>query len=275
MLARTLWPDPFAPVLAVVDVPSSPVVIEVATTLGLVLLCVLVADFLTGCLHWVEDSYFGPETPIIGRHVIAPNLEHHRDPRAFLRNSWWESTWVSLLIATCACAALWAVGLWHWTVGVTLLIAAHGNTVHKWAHRSRTENGRLIVALQQLRIIQSPAHHAGHHRGDRDRRYCVVSPWMNPIVDGIQLWRRLEWVIQKITGIAKRPEFDHVHGDEHDHEHDHAHSHAQHRAPAPRPASRVAAGLQRFLPVAPRAALVPVTQPGRRSRGASRRTGGA
>jgi ubiquitin-conjugating enzyme E2 variant len=175
---------------------------------GLLVICVLVADFLSGLFHWVEDSYFSADTPVVGRYIIAPNIEHHADPRAFLRNSWWESTWVSLLIGGVVSLLAWGLGQWHWTVGVTMLIAAHANTVHKWAHRSRSENGALIVALQRLRVIQSPAHHAAHHRPSRDRRYCVITPWVNPALDGVGLSRGLELLIQALTGVAPRPEHD-------------------------------------------------------------------
>ena len=37
-----------------------------------ILLCVLMADFLSGLFHWAEDSYGKPEWPIIGTTIIAP-----------------------------------------------------------------------------------------------------------------------------------------------------------------------------------------------------------
>jgi hypothetical protein len=196
------------PDIAAQAAPALTLALAALTLLGQVALCLLIADALSGLLHWIEDSYFSPNTPLIGRHVIAPNIEHHLDPRAFLRNSWWDSTWISLLIAAVLGLAIWASGLWHWTVALTLLIAAHAATVHKWAHRSRSENGPLIVALQRLHIIQSPAHHAAHHRPARDRRYCVITPWVNPIVDRLHLWHGLELAIQFLFRVAPRPEPD-------------------------------------------------------------------
>ncbi len=172
------------------------------------LLAVIAADFVSGFMHWIEDSYFSEKTPLIGKWIIAPNMLHHRDPRAFVKNSWLRSADVPLIIAGLVLLGAWGLGLFHWTLVVFVLFAVNAAEFHKWAHRSRTENGRLIVFLQQAGLVQTPAHHAGHHRGGRDRRYCTITNYVNPVVDSIQLWRGLEWVILKLTGVAKRPEED-------------------------------------------------------------------
>lgn len=172
------------------------------------LLAVIAADFVSGFMHWIEDSYFSEKTPLIGKWIIAPNMLHHRDPRAFVKNSWLRSADVPLIIAGLVLLGAWGLGLFHWTLVVFVLFAVNAAEFHKWAHRSRTENGRLIVFLQQAGLVQTPAHHAGHHRGGRDRRYCTITNYVNPVVDAIQLWRGLEWVILKFTGVAKRPEED-------------------------------------------------------------------
>lgn len=44
-----------------------------------------VAELLTGIIHWLEDRYGNPDWPIIGPHVIAPNVYHHKSPFAFCR----------------------------------------------------------------------------------------------------------------------------------------------------------------------------------------------
>ena len=45
------------------------------------------ADFITGFLHWLCDTYFAEDTPIIGPAVIEPFREHHRDPLAMTRRA--------------------------------------------------------------------------------------------------------------------------------------------------------------------------------------------
>lgn len=179
-------------------------------TAGVVLLqvvaCVVIGDFVSGFVHWLEDSYFTPETPLIGKSVIEPNIVHHHDPRRFVHKSWFEGADMQLGVAAVVLVIAWLAGWWHWMLLVTLIVTVNANELHKWAHRSRTENGRVIVFLQQLGLVQTPAHHAGHHRGERDTRYCVVTNYLNPVLDGLGFWRGLEWLVYKTLGVSKRPD---------------------------------------------------------------------
>jgi len=76
--------------------------------------------------------------------------------------------------------------------------------VHKWAHRTPAENGRLISLLQRARLVQSPAHHARHHTDPKNSHYCVLTNFLNPLLDGIRLWELLEWLILKVLGVRRR-----------------------------------------------------------------------
>lgn len=197
--------------------------VETALSVGLVGVqvgaCVLIADFVSGFAHWLEDSYGSPRTPIVGKWVIEPNIVHHRDPRDFLKHSYWSSADVPLVVAGLVLLGAWWIGWFHWMLALVLAIAVNANQIHKWAHKSRTENGKFIVALQRLRLIQTPAHHAGHHRGGKDRRYCTVTNMTNVVLDGIQFWRGLEWVLLKVVGLKKRGEPGEGAGErEHEHE---------------------------------------------------------
>ena len=37
----------------------------------------LLADLLSGTVHWFCDSFFAPDTPLIGRSIIHPFRDHH------------------------------------------------------------------------------------------------------------------------------------------------------------------------------------------------------
>src|SRR3546814_15489841 len=47
----------------------------------------LVADFLSGILHWIADRVLWVGMPLISKSVVEPNRLHHRDPAAFLAQS--------------------------------------------------------------------------------------------------------------------------------------------------------------------------------------------
>ena len=46
---------------------------------------VMLADFLAGVVHWLEDAYGDADTPVIGPLLIRINIVHHHHPRFFTR----------------------------------------------------------------------------------------------------------------------------------------------------------------------------------------------
>ena len=164
----------------------------------------LVIDFASGFFHWLEDSYGGPFWPIFGRHVTKPNILHHYAPRAFVTNSWYLSSRLLLLIGTLTVLVTWSLGVFTWWVGLGVALGVNANQVHKWSHRTRHENGRVVVFLQRTRLIQSPSHHHRHHTHHKDSSYCVLTDFLNPVLDGMGFWRGLEWLIARLFGIRKR-----------------------------------------------------------------------
>ncbi len=166
------------------------------------------ADLICGFVHWFEDSYGHDEWPLIGATIIAPNRLHHTKPRAFVSNSWWQSANVQILASTTIVAvSLWG-GWFSWGLVLLVALATNGNEVHKWSHRTRAENGRLITWLQDCSIVQGRRHHAQHHRGQRNSHYCSITNWVNPVVDQTGFWRALEFCIFKITGYMPRVDTD-------------------------------------------------------------------
>jgi ubiquitin-conjugating enzyme E2 variant len=169
-----------------------------------VVLCLLLADFLAGAVHWLEDSYGQVDWPLVGRTVIAPNLLHHAEPRAFLVNTWWRSADYQVMVAGLALGGAALLGWFTWELVVVLGVAANANEVHKWSHRTRAENGRVISLLQDCKLVQSRAHHGRHHGGDRNTHYCSVTPWLNPVLERARFWRAAEWLIARVTGATPR-----------------------------------------------------------------------
>jgi plasmanylethanolamine desaturase len=163
----------------------------------------LAVDWISGVVHWFEDSYGRPSTPFVGRRVTKPNLRHHFRPRAFVSNSWYSSSELLLFSCMAALCVAWLVGRLSPMVVLAAVLGANANQVHKWSHRTRAENGALIVTAQRLRLIQSPSHHQRHHAESKDSHYCVLTDFLNPILDSCRFWRGLETVLGWV-GLEKR-----------------------------------------------------------------------
>ncbi len=166
----------------------------------------LFADFLTGLVHWWEDAYAQPDWPVIGPLVAEPNLLHHRDPRAMTRLPWWKNVDVPVIAGALALAGLAVLHALAWPLVLAIVLAAFTNLVHRWAHQSAAENGRLITWMQDSGLIQSRAQHALHHRWPRKSHYCPLTNALNPVLERLDFWRRLERVILRVTGLRRRRE---------------------------------------------------------------------
>ena len=164
----------------------------------------LVADFVSGAVHWFCDSFFSESTPLIGRLVIAPFREHHRSPRditgfRFLEQ---DSTTYVVPIPLLALALRWPVDGVAAVLGQAALLGfAAGsigtNLFHKWAHAERVP--RAVRWLQRRGLILSPAAHSVHHRS-YDGGYCVTSGWMNRLLDPVAFFPRLERLVRRALG---------------------------------------------------------------------------
>jgi hypothetical protein len=106
---------------------------------------------------------------------------HSPSKRAFEAGSFiHRNGWTYVLV-------LGVASVWAATLGpsVTLISAVIGGAlttqVHYWAHRPSRAPG-LVRWLQKTGALQSPKHHARHHRPPHDRNYCALTDWVNPII---------------------------------------------------------------------------------------------
>ena len=170
-----------------------------------IILCIFIADFLSGIIHWMEDSYGDSDWPVVGLYLTRPNILHHYDPRHFVKNNTWFGRAKALAIISLVIIAVAAsCKLLSWQLIFTLLIGANANESHKSAHCSPHENGPVIAFFQKLGVMQSPAHHAKHHQGTRDTHYCVITNYLNPILESINFWRNVERVLFTLFRLEKR-----------------------------------------------------------------------
>jgi hypothetical protein len=163
-----------------------------AAIIGQLVLGWLAADFIGGVLHYVEDRQMLPA--FLDRHIGLPNRLHHVDPKGvardpnFLRRN-----------STTIAAALPVIAAMYWLTGPSpfWVAAAAGGLmsyeVHRWAHAPRLAPTWARV-LQDIGMFQSPKHHAVHHRPPHDRYFCILSDWLNPVLEAVGLWRWLDRV---------------------------------------------------------------------------------
>lgn len=164
---------------------------DLFSLLGQIILGWLFADLLGGIVHWWEDRAGREDMWLLGRAVVTPNRLHHREPLAFAASSLWDRNWTTWAGTALLAAPLFA---W-WGFSVFLLAATLGgllsNEVHRAAHKPAAMP-RWVTCLQATGFIQSPRHHGQHHAAPQDRSYCVLTGWINPWLDAIGVWARIE-----------------------------------------------------------------------------------
>lgn len=158
----------------------------------------LLADFLSGVLHWIEDR-FGPgreHWPVLGSLIFTPNIVHHDDPTAFLDSGFVGRNWTTwAAVAPIMMLLVLAFGLQPW-ICAAAIGGAMANEIHAWAHR-KTLAPRWALRLQAVGMLQSPRHHAVHHVPDHRRHYCIISDWVNPVLDHFEFWHSIEQLLPK------------------------------------------------------------------------------
>jgi plasmanylethanolamine desaturase len=167
---------------------------------------VFAAEFTAGFVHWLEDAYIRDRTPLIGRFIGRPNTIHHPYPRYMTRHNWWQSSWDLVLLAAILLVGAWGCGWLTWHVCLFAILAANANEFHKWEHRTRMENGRLISFLQDVKILQTTRHHARHHTDPKNSHYCTITNYLNPVLDTLRFWDGLESVLAKTIGLHRQPD---------------------------------------------------------------------
>lgn len=159
---------------------------------GYIILCWLMADFIAGFFHWWEDQYATEDMWIIGTLVAGPNSMHHDRPTAFLAGNYWGRNWTTIVPALAI-----ALPLLYWAPFYSLpfFFATQANEIHGWSHQKCSP---FIRILQEIELFTSVKHHAQHHVDPFSRRYCVMSGWLNPVLDYIGIWAGLEWIGRRV-----------------------------------------------------------------------------
>jgi len=179
---------------------------------GSALLGYLVADFVSGFVHFLADTFGHEKLFFLGPAFIRPFREHHVDPRAITRHDFIETngnnciiciptalTVYALLPAQTELWAAFALAFTAWfMVGIFMT-----NQFHKWAHLEEIPG--WIARLQAWGLILSPEHHDVHHTPPFDRYYCITTGWMNPVLQRLRFFSTLEATLRFVFRSPKPP----------------------------------------------------------------------
>jgi ubiquitin-conjugating enzyme E2 variant len=164
----------------------------------------LLADLISGTVHWAGDTIGDVDTPVVGKHFIKPFREHHVDPKGITRHDFVETNGnncIASIPILAPLAPLWpseeGTGLYCCTALVFTSWFLFGtNQFHKWAHADRPP--RIARLLQRWRLILRPTHHDVHHASPHDKYYCITAGWLNPVLTGLRFFRLLEWAVATV-----------------------------------------------------------------------------
>jgi hypothetical protein len=161
----------------------------------------LLADLVSGLVHWGGDTLLTVNAPILGRHFIQPFRHHHVDPKAITRHDFIETNGNNCLISvpvlgivTPTMPGETGFGFYFCAVLVFMVWFVFGtNQFHKWAHADNPP--RIARWLQRWGVILVPTHHDIHHAAPHDKYYCITVGWMNPVLSRVRFFRACEAVL--------------------------------------------------------------------------------
>jgi hypothetical protein len=165
----------------------------------------LLADFMTGLVHWSEDRLLvRPSKFHFIETIRKDNDMHHWKPTSMLRFTVSENINTSVVIAwpiAVLCAIVGAPDF----VSLAFVFAGFGNLVHRWTHTPKYQIPRVVRALQFVGLMCTGEQHGRHHFNERGlilksnttEKYCVMTCYLNPILDGLGFWKILERLLVK------------------------------------------------------------------------------
>jgi ubiquitin-conjugating enzyme E2 variant len=169
--------------------------LAIAIPLGLV-----ASDFVTGVLHWIPDTYGSENTPVLGPSVVKPFRLHHLYPRDICTHNLVTTLGNSCIIAVPVLSfslyLIWRMpeAPWLAVAVASLSVLAAGtvltNLFHKWAHQDQPS--AIVGWFQRARLVLGPAHHDVHHTDPFNKHYCITNGWLNPVLNRIGFFRKIE-----------------------------------------------------------------------------------
>jgi plasmanylethanolamine desaturase len=170
------------------------------------------ADFTSGFVHWLFDTWGSVKTPVVGQLAIRTFREHHVDSKAMTRHGFVETNGHNITLSLVPSVTGY-FALQHYTLPSVLLAmtcffmalcVAMTSQIHKWAHMPVAP--RIVRWFQDAGLIIGARHHNRHHVLPHDSHYCITVGWMNGPLELVRFFKGLERLITAVTGAEPRAE---------------------------------------------------------------------
>lgn len=175
----------------------------------------VMADFVSGFVHWLGDTWGSTNMPILGKALIRPFREHHVDEKAITRHDYIETNGANCMISVpvAAMALFIPLDIEGWTAFMLFSLVSIGsmifwvmmtNQFHKWSHLEPDKAPAIVKTLQRWHLILPVDHHQVHHTAPFDTYYCITTGWLNWPLAKIGFYRHAERLITWVTGVIPR-----------------------------------------------------------------------
>ena len=169
----------------------------------------VMADVLSGLIHWTADTWFSDTMPILGQRLLKPFRVHHVNPDDFLRRNVLDTNGdVAAIVIPFLISVFWISTTDPWSAALAVYVVSFcaaglpTNQVHQWAHMKNPPT--IIRWLQSSRLILSRRAHLQHHKAPHIDNYCIALGWCNPLLTAINFFPRLERIVTRLTGLQPR-----------------------------------------------------------------------
>jgi ubiquitin-conjugating enzyme E2 variant len=177
--------------------------LDVLLIAGQILLGLWVADLGPGLFHWLVDNYCDPDWPILGPFHIRNSHRHHTAPMELFQLPPLLKHGGIVAVVSLVALGLTLAGWMNPMLASACMFGALTNLIHGWSHTPAEQNGPVITALHRLGLFQSQSHHVHHHSGASDTHYCLLTDHVNPVLEGLKVWPRLEMIVATL-GIRRQ-----------------------------------------------------------------------
>lgn len=173
-----------------------------------IILAWLLADFLSGLGHWAQDKMLDRTSRFKFINAVKEDNDlHHLHPTRLTKYTLWENTKYSAMVSVPSFCVLFYFDV-HNIVSLAVLLTAFANLVHRYAHTPYLKVPLPIKVLQATGIFLSLNHHRPHHfdehglilKEQASKRYCVMSCYLNPLLDYIGFFDVLDDVACVLRG---------------------------------------------------------------------------